>query len=429
MIRSTLSCAIALSLSATFALAGDLNPPPGPVAPTFKTLDEVEPSTPINTLPGSGLAVHEITQPGAYHLTGNITSPGAGMHAIRSLAEGVTIDLNGFAIIGDTTETLPAIQLTTANRVHNGTIDNWGGGGVRTVSSAVIEDIILDFVRGGPSIDVDRGCVIRRCTFRACNFMVLDDGTLLSEIHTRDMAEAIVSPDARGVTIMNSFFDGQNTAGFDSVIVLGDDAKLANVTVSEEGNTGLTAGDNASVIACTFSGNNTTNNPGLLLRNNALVRDCSISSYGGFGIESNFGGVFTNNAVFDNGGGISCLVTAQISGNSIYANSGDAIVVSNGATITGNVVRNNGGNGLVASSDCLITNNQFVNDPVVLQATGNTFDQNSVTSAGITLNAGDNRVTRNTVTGSITAPAGNIIGIVRTSATFGSAGPWDNFNP
>ena len=298
MIRTALSCAVALSLSAALAFGGDLNPPPGPVAPTFKTLDQVEPSTPINSLPGSGLAVHEITEPGAYHLTGNITSPGAGMHVIRSLAQGVTIDLNGFAIIGDTTESLPAIQLTTANRVHNGTIDNWSGGGVRAVSQAVIEDVIFDFVQGGSVIDAGRGCVIRRCTFRACSPMVLDDGTLLSEINTRDMDEAIVSPDARGVTILDSFFDGQNTSGFDSVIVLGDDAKLANVTVSEEGNTGLTAGNNASVIACTFSGNNSlNNNPGLLLGNNALVKDCSISLYGGFGIDANFGGVIRNNAI------------------------------------------------------------------------------------------------------------------------------------
>ena len=46
--------------------AGDLNPPPGPVAPTMKPLDEIEPRTPVNTLPAGVDSVHLIDQPGSY---------------------------------------------------------------------------------------------------------------------------------------------------------------------------------------------------------------------------------------------------------------------------------------------------------------------------------------------------------------------------
>lgn len=429
MIRTALSCAVALSLSAAFAFGGDLNPPPGPVAPTMKTLEEVEPSTPINTLPGNQQAVHIITAPGAYHLTGNITSQGAGRYAIVSGAPGVTIDLRGFAIIGNSNETLPAIQLSPASRVHNGTIAFCGGGGVGTLSNSVIEDVIFENVRGGPVIQASRGTSIRRCTFRLSDPMELDDGTMLSGIHTQDMDEAIVSPGANGVTILDSLFDGQNTSGSGSVIVLGDDAKLGNVIVREEGNTGLTAGNNASVIACTFSGNGTSSNPGLVLGNNALVKDCSISLYGGFGVDTNFGAVIRDNAVFNNGGGISCTVSGQIAGNSVYANSGDGIDVSNGAVITGNLVRNNSGNGLSAGTDCLITNNQFVNNSVQL-GSRNTFDQNASTSVetSLTLTGTENRVTRNTVGGSINMshPFSNYRAPIFIPNLGITNGPWHN---
>lgn len=50
-------------------LGGDLNPPPGPIMPTMKTLVEVEPRTAINSLP------FNVTAPGSYYLTGDLTAP------------------------------------------------------------------------------------------------------------------------------------------------------------------------------------------------------------------------------------------------------------------------------------------------------------------------------------------------------------------
>ena len=49
--------------------------PPGPPAPTMKTLDQVEPRTPVSaaTTPGDATALYVISQPGSYYLTGNIT--------------------------------------------------------------------------------------------------------------------------------------------------------------------------------------------------------------------------------------------------------------------------------------------------------------------------------------------------------------------
>lgn len=70
--------------------------PPGAPGPTMKTLDQVEARTPI---PG-GTAPYTISASGSYYLTGNITV--ATGDVITSTAADVTIDLNGFNLIGCT---------------------------------------------------------------------------------------------------------------------------------------------------------------------------------------------------------------------------------------------------------------------------------------------------------------------------------------
>ena len=55
--------------------AGDLNPPAGPVTPTMKPLDEVEPRTAVNATntPGDTDSSFRISQSGSYYLTANLT--------------------------------------------------------------------------------------------------------------------------------------------------------------------------------------------------------------------------------------------------------------------------------------------------------------------------------------------------------------------
>src|SRR5262245_30779521 len=67
--------------------------PPGPPGPTMKTLAQIEPRTPIGTLPFT------IQSPGAYYLTTNLTGAAAS-HGISVAASDVTIDLNGFTLGG-----------------------------------------------------------------------------------------------------------------------------------------------------------------------------------------------------------------------------------------------------------------------------------------------------------------------------------------
>jgi hypothetical protein len=65
--------------------------PPGAPAPTMKTLQQVEPRTPISSAPFT------ITEPGSYCLTTNLTVTTA-TNAITIATNGVTLDLNGYTI-------------------------------------------------------------------------------------------------------------------------------------------------------------------------------------------------------------------------------------------------------------------------------------------------------------------------------------------
>src|SRR5262245_36667404 len=90
-----------LGLTAGTAGAGDLNPPPGSVAPTMKPLSQVEPRRPINATnaPGDGEALFSINGPGSYYLSGDLVGT-AGKTGIRIAADGVTLDLMGFTVFG-----------------------------------------------------------------------------------------------------------------------------------------------------------------------------------------------------------------------------------------------------------------------------------------------------------------------------------------
>jgi hypothetical protein len=144
-------CTLALlsvAFCAAVATAGDLNPPVGPVAPSMKTLQQVEPRTPISaaTTPGDADSVFKITQPGSYYLTSNVSVP-ANFNGIEVQASGfVTIDLGGFSIIGQAGSLDGVSATATSCTVFGGTIKGTTGGIGNDSASLVVDDMTIELV-------------------------------------------------------------------------------------------------------------------------------------------------------------------------------------------------------------------------------------------------------------------------------------------
>lgn len=115
------------------ASAGPLSPPTGPIAPTHKTLTQIEPRTPVESLPAGVDSLHVISQPGSYYLTANLQGV-SGKHGIRISSDNVVLDLNGFALLGvpGSIDGLTDEGSATYSNIsiHSGAARDWGRDGV-----------------------------------------------------------------------------------------------------------------------------------------------------------------------------------------------------------------------------------------------------------------------------------------------------------
>lgn len=168
--RATALITAAIISIVGYGIAGNLTPP-GPPAPTMKTLDQVKPGTPIQSL--ASAPPYGISTSGVYYLTGNITGV-SGQHGIviyAPAASDVTIDLGGFKLAG-VSGSVNAIYVNgTGTRVtiRNGVITGWGGSGIAAANATVtVADVTVSACNQN-GIYAGASSRVENCSVSACN--------------------------------------------------------------------------------------------------------------------------------------------------------------------------------------------------------------------------------------------------------------------
>lgn len=113
---------------------------PGPPTATMLTLSQVEPRTPVDAVHtlGNLSAAFVITNSGSYYLTTNIVVNSA-ISAIDIVANNVTLDLNGFSVLGASVGVYGVnIQIGYTNvSVCNGLVSGWTQYGISCAGAHV----------------------------------------------------------------------------------------------------------------------------------------------------------------------------------------------------------------------------------------------------------------------------------------------------
>jgi len=140
--------------------------PPGPPGPTMKTLDQLDAKLEKRAPITSTGPAFNVTAGGSYYLTRDLTFTGNG---IVITADNVTIDLNGFSLIGTGAGAGNGIAVSGAHKnvvIHNGTIRAFGGVGVQmgTASRSSLENLrVVD--NKGAGAQLGPGDTIFHCRF------------------------------------------------------------------------------------------------------------------------------------------------------------------------------------------------------------------------------------------------------------------------
>jgi len=241
------------------AAAGPIDPPFGPVGPTMKALDVVEPRTPISaaTTPGDSDSLFRISQPGSYYLTADLVGV-VGKHGIEIAASDVTIDLMGFTMTG-VSGSLDGVNCALAANVavRNGAVQGWAGDGLDLRAAA---NSSADRVRVGGSgfagVATGERAVVTSCVVTASgrNGIEVKDGSVITD--------CVVQANQTGILTFG-------------------DTTISRCSVTLNTGTGISAADSNTIFGCTINRNGAH---GIVLTN-GYVYGCNVSENVGNGID------------------------------------------------------------------------------------------------------------------------------------------------
>jgi parallel beta-helix repeat protein len=473
--------ALLISFCAMPLLAqGPLTPPAGMPAPTMKTLDQVEPRTPLRDgAPGvsTDAASHFIiNEPGSYYLTGTLAATKSNAIVINS--QGVTLDLSGFEIRHTSTGDIGVRVEPAGNRatIRNGSIRGFGAGvalvgdAPTAVAGKVIDVAVNNCTNFG--IQVGHSWLVENCQAHGngIGFSIGSGSTLTKSTATRN-AQTGVAADT-GVTITDCTAYDNLGGGFQ----LGEGSTITNSAARQNTGTGIRGFGSNAISKCTVQLNGGT---GIHVGNDSNVSHCSVVQNSAGGIRAEDGAAISHCTVARNtgngidvgsdssvsdctvrfnvsssssswgiaGGGASAVKRCMVSLTSSTAGTftpttGGGISLGNGAKVTDCNVTENRGDGIRVGSDSVVANNNCDSNGIAsgdgagitVVGSDTRVDNNNVTDndRGIHMTGAGNVIVRNTASGNTTnyqIAAGNTDAqVITPGAAFTTANPWANIS-
>lgn len=407
--------------------------------------------TPITSVPFT------ISAPGSYYLVSNLTGIAASSGIIIA-ADNVTLDLNGFALIGSGTSFNGIlISGTRANfTVRNGTVTNWpsagisgatahncelanlrvsacGNDGIAVGPGNSIHDCLVE--NSGTGIQTGDRCIIRNCTSQsnptkgiaAANTATVDHCTVVAgagiSVGTGSIVESCSINGATGNGIGTSTDCSINRCVARLCTGTGISVNFRCV-VSEcvcDSNllNGILAGSEGAISDCTSS-SNTLDGINVL---SSVVTHCLAHSNGDNGIHDiSTQGLTTiigcstqqNGTIVSSTGRNGILVgRASVLDCSSRSNAADGIRATAESNVERCLAAENTGDGIHVNSDCRIAHNNCDSNGVGtgdgagihISNNGNRIESNNVSDndRGIDLDDGHNLVIGNSASGNTTA--------------------------
>jgi len=265
----------------------------------MKTLNQLEPRTPIGSLPFT------VGKSGSYYLTGNLQFTAKTGDAIAVSASDVTIDLAGFTISSNPAVTGNAIHITSSSgRV---TVQNGG-------------------ITGNTTVTVSGNAPNQSWSVNPAGFA---KGILAEGSSTFQFSQLRIS--------------GCRSAGIESTA---GPANVREVLVTQNGLSGISVnllGVAGNVSSCTAFKNG---DAGIDIRGGTIA-NCSAIQNGGFGITSSPGSIVNSSGASNNLDGLNAF-NGSISNCTAFGN--DASGISGGnSSVTNSVASFNGNNGIAMS--------------------------------------------------------------------------------
>ncbi|MFT3683742.1 MAG: hypothetical protein QM783_02250 [Phycisphaerales bacterium] len=313
------------------ATAGPLSPPAGPIGSTGRTLAEIEPRTPVHSLSGDTANVHVITQSGNYCLTSDIIRT-AGKTAIRIAADFVTLDLNGFSMIGNRGSSggiESAIEISSSRTgvvVRNGTVRGWPFYGLIGYGQRCrFENLLIDDNHAGGLEVFAPFSLVHRCIVQNSAELSIGAG------HGAVITECVVFGGNVGITT-------------------GEASVVRDCTVHNAG-TAIEVGSGV-VERCTVRCISIAGSRGIVATQSARIEGNTVVGCSDTGIKAQFGSSVANNVIQQCGIGIDAVgggavgsvgnTINRVQGNTLSANTTGIRALNGGSMVVGNAVSGSG---------------------------------------------------------------------------------------